>query len=480
MNEDTRQVTTPEELHADLREERREREALAVAEQAEELAELVAEAEARADVVTEEARMWGGVSTDQQKINELLNRAVVDVIVREELEKKLRSGRKLRIKLGIDPTGPHLHVGRTVPLFKLRQFQEIGHQIVLIIGDFTARVGDASDKDSMRPMLTDEQIEANMATYKEQIGRILDLSKVEFRYNSQWLAPLTFSDVIRLAARFTVAQMIQRENFSERWQQGKPIGLHELLYPVMQGFDSVAIEADVEIGGTDQLFNLLAGRTLQEDAGQPPQDIMTLKMIPGTDGRKMSTTWGNAIYIEDDPNDQFGRVMAMNDDVIVLWMEACTGMPWEEVQHIAQGLENGTIHPMDAKKRLAWEIVKTYHGEEAANRAREDFERQFQQRTLPTQVPVVPLDRALAHRANERGEIGILDLLVNTGLAPSRKHATRLVEQRAVRLLKPAPGQTEVNIEGGELVTDREQWVRPEPGWIIKVGRSFVKLEGRG
>jgi tyrosyl-tRNA synthetase len=473
-----RQVTTPEQLHAELREERRETEALAVAEQAEELVEIAAEAEARADVVTEEAQMWGGVDTDENKIYELLNRAVVDVIVREELHKKLRSGRKLRVKLGIDPTGPHLHMGRTVPLFKLRQFQDMGHQIVLIIGDFTARVGDASDKDSMRPMLTDEQIERNMATYKQQIGKILDLSKVEFRFNSQWLAPLTFADVIRLASRFTVAQMIQRENFSDRWEQGKPIGLHELLYPIMQGFDSVAIEADVEIGGTDQLFNLLAGRTLQEDAGQPPQDIMTLKMIPGTDGRKMSTTWGNAIYIEDDPDDQFGKVMSMNDDVIVLWMEACTRMPWDEVKHIAQALERGSVHPMDAKKRLAWEIVKTYHGEDAANRAREDFERQFQKRTLPTQIPVVPIEKALAQKADERGEIGILDLLVNTGLAPSRKHATRLVEQRAVRLLRPTEGDAEVNVESGQLITDREQRVRPEPGLIIKVGRSFVRIEG--
>src|SRR5207253_7490502 len=224
------------------------------------------------------------------------------------------------VKLGIDPTGPLLHLGHSVQLLKLRQLQDLGHQVVLIIGDFTALVGDASDKDAQRPMLSREQIETNMATYKEQIGKILDLDKVEFAYNSQWLASLNFNDVIRLASKFTVAQMIQRENFSERWEQGKPIGLHELLYPLMQGFDSVAIEADAELGGTDQLFNLMAGRALQEDIGQQPQSVMTMNMIPGTDGRKMSTTWATAIYILDEPRDQFGKRMSMHDDVIMFYL----------------------------------------------------------------------------------------------------------------------------------------------------------------
>src|SRR5689334_7978622 len=280
-------------------------------EAAEELSDLEAEAQARADMKLEEAERWEGINTNDAVVQEILTRGVVDAIVREDLEKSLRSGRKLRVKLGIDPTGPLLHIGRTVPLFKLRQLQDLGHQVVLIIGDLTAVVGDASDKDAQRPMLSRDQIERNMATYKEQIGKILDLDKVQFRYNSQWLQPLTLADVIRLASKFTVAQMIQRENFSDRWEQGKPIGLHELLYPLMQGFDSVAIEADVELRGTDQLFNLLAGRALQEDFGQQPQSVVTMNMIPGTDGRKMSTTWGNAIYILDEPRDQFGKIMSM-------------------------------------------------------------------------------------------------------------------------------------------------------------------------
>lgn len=461
--QDNRQVQTPEELHAELREMRAETIAEASAEEAVEDQDIAIEAEVRAGVRVEEAERWHGVNTADNAIDEVLTRAVVDVVVRDEFIKKMKSGRQLRIKLGIDPTGPRLHIGRTVPLFKLRQFQDMGHQIVLIIGDFTAIVGDASDKDAQRVMLSREQIEANMKTYVEQIGRILDLGKVEFRYNSEWLAPLNFNDVIRLASKFTVAQMIQRENFSDRWDAGKPIGLHELLYPLMQGFDSVAIEADVEIGGTDQLFNLMAGRALQEDFGQAPQTVMTLNMIEGTDGRKMSTSWGNAIYILDDPKDQFGRIMSMADHVIPTYMESITLMPMDEVKRIEAGLENGSIHPMDAKKQLAWEIVNLYHGPEAADSARHEFEQVFQQRSLPSQIPTVTIERALGTKAGEGGEIGILDLLINTGMAPSRKQAQRLVDQKGVRVDE-------------QLVEDRDERIKPRPGMIIKVGRSYVQI----
>src|SRR6478735_4314379 len=247
--EETTKLPMPEERHREMSETRKEVAAEANAALQEASEEIATEAEVRAGVKVEEAERWDGVNTDDEAIHNVLTRAVVEIIVREELEKKLKSGRKLRVKLGIDPTGPQLHLGRSVTLHKMRQYQDLGHQVVLIIGDFTALVGDASDKDSSRPMLSREQIETNMATYKEQMGKILDLDKVEFRYNSEWLAPLNFNDVIKLASKFTVAQMIQRENFSDRWEAGKPIGLHELLYPLMQGYDSVAIEADVEIGG---------------------------------------------------------------------------------------------------------------------------------------------------------------------------------------------------------------------------------------
>jgi tyrosyl-tRNA synthetase len=430
---------------------------------AETTAEIAADAQARAHVVVEEAEMWGGVDTSDEKIHEVMTRAMAEIIVREDFEKQLRSGRKLRVKLGIDPTGPLLHIGRSVPLFKLRQLQEMGHQIVLIIGDFTSLVGDASDKDERRPMLSRDQIEKNMETYKEQIGRVLDLDKVEFRYNSEWLAALDFNGVINLASRFTVAQMIQRENFSDRWDAGKPIGLHEILYPLMQGFDSVAVKADVELGGTDQLFNLMAGRAIQESFGQIPQSVICVNMIAGIDGRKMSTSWGNTINMLDEPKDQFGKIMSMGDDVIPIYLESCTRVPMAEVERVRKGLKDGSIHPMDAKKDLAWEIVRIYHGIEAANQARADFEHQFQNREMPVEVPVVPLDRALGDKADENGEIGILDLLINTGLAPNRKRAQRLVEQGGVRVDE-------------ERVTDREHRVKPVEGMVIKVGRSYVRI----
>ena len=463
--DNTRNVTTPEEMHSELRSSRKEVEALAEADMQEATAEIAQEASVRAGVQTEEAERWEGIDVSDERIHEVMTRAVAEIVPRDEFEKMLRSGRKLRVKLGIDPTGPRLHIGRTVPLFKLRQFQDMGHQIVLIIGDFTAIVGDPSDKDAQRVMLTPEQIESNMATYKEQIGKILDIDKVEFRYNAQWLAPLTFHDVVRLASKFTVAQMLQRENFSVRWEEGKPIGLHELLYPLMQGFDSVAIEADIELGGTDQLFNLMAGRALQPEFGQPPQGVICINMIAGTDGRKMSTTWGNAIYLLDEARDQFGKIMSMGDDVIAVYMESCTLLPIDEVKRVREGIEDGSVHPMDAKKQLAWEIVRMYHGEEEANTARADFERQFQNREMPSEIPLVPIEKALGGKAGANGEIGILDLLINTGLAPSRKHATRLVEQGGVRV-------------NDERVTNRDQMIKPEDGMIVKVGRSYVKLEG--
>ncbi|NBV43145.1 tyrosine--tRNA ligase, partial [bacterium] len=237
------------------------------------------------------------ISTDEQKIYELLTRGVEEVFVKEELEKKLKSGEQLRIKLGIDPTGPNIHIGRAVTLRKLREFQNLGHQVVLIIGDFTARIGDASDKDSKRPPLTKEQVRENFADYERQIGKVLDMSKVEVRMNSEWLSELGFEGVFQLAEKFSLQQMLRRRNFSDRIDQGNEIGLHEILYPLMQGYDSVAVRADVEVGGFDQLFNLQAGRILQKAYGQPEQSIMNLQMLEGTDGRKMSTSWGNPLPI---------------------------------------------------------------------------------------------------------------------------------------------------------------------------------------
>lgn len=300
-------------------------------------------------------------------VRELLSRGVTEIIGKEDLEKRLAAGEKLRIKLGIDPTSPDLHLGRAIPLLKLRDFQKLGHQIVFIVGDFTATIGDASDKDSERPMLTEEQVEHNKKTYFEQVGKIIDLEKTELRRNSEWLEALTNREIVRQASVFSLSDFISRENIKKRLDEGKRIGLHEVIYPLMQGYDSVAVEADVEIGGTDQRFNLLAGRTLQEEYGQKPQSIIMGPIINGLDGRKMSSSWGNTIKITAAPQEMYGLVMSMSDDLIEIYFELCTRVPMDEVKEIMSG------HPKVAKERLAKEIVTMYHGADAAEDAAKNF-----------------------------------------------------------------------------------------------------------
>ncbi len=393
---------------------------------------------------------------DEEIIQDILTRGTVDVIVREDIEKTLRSGRQLRVKFGIDPTSSKVHLGRAVPIRKMRQFQRLGHQIIIIIGDFTGMLGDASDKDATRVMLTREQVRANMATYIEQIKGILDAGGVEFRHNSEWLDALRFSEIIGLASQFTVAQMLQRENFAERWRDEKPIGLQEMLYPLLQGYDSVAIEADVELGGTDQLFNLLAGRTIQKAYGQKPQDILTNQLIPGLDGRKMSSSWGNTTNIVDDPTDMFGKLMSISDEQMPIYFEMTTDLPLSEVASIKEAIEKGELHPMEAKKRLAAEVVKLYHGQAAADEARAGFEKVFQQRALPEEIPAILL--------KDDAPRSILDLLIQTGLAPSRKQARQLVDGGGVSI-------------DGAKVTDIAAQITPMPGMVVKKGsRNFVKL----
>lgn len=393
---------------------------------------------------------------DEQIIHDILTRGTVDLIVRDDLEKALHSGRQLRVKFGIDPTSSKVHLGRAVPIRKMRQFQRLGHQIIIIIGDFTGMLGDASDKDAMRTMLTREQVRANMATYIDQIKGILDAGLVEFRHNSEWLDALRFSEIIALASQFTVAQMLQRENFAERWRDEKPIGLQEMLYPLLQGYDSVAIEADVELGGTDQLFNLLAGRTIQKAYGQQPQDILTNQLIPGLDGRKMSSSWGNTTNIVDDPTDMFGKLMSISDEQMPIYFEMTTDLLLSEVAAIKEAIERGELHPMEAKKRLAGEVVKLYHGHAAAEEARTGFEKVFQQRALPGEIPAILL--------KDNAPRSILDLLIQTGLAPSRKQARQLVDGGGVSV-------------DSAKVTDIAAQIIPMPGMVVKKGsRSFVKL----
>ena len=355
----------------------------------------------------------------EKQIEELLSRGVAEVIDREHLKSRLLSGEKLRVKFGIDPTSPNIHLGRSVSLLKLRDFQELGHAIVFIVGDFTGQIGDTSDKESERPMLSEEEVHANMATYAEQAGKILDMSRVEIHANSTWLSKLGFGEIGREADAFSVAEFIARDNIRRRLDAGKRVSLREMLYPLMQGHDSLEVSADVEIGGTDQRFNLLAGRRLQERLGKSPQDILTTDLIFGTDGRKMSSSWGNTINLMDMPNDMLGKVMSIPDELIESYFVHCTRVPMEEVESLLK-VEN----PRDAKLRLGREIVKIYHDEESAREAEAYFVSTFSKREAPQDIREVKLT----------SEMSLLDFLVQEGFATSRGDARRKIEQGGVEI----------------------------------------------
>ncbi len=391
------------------------------------------------------------VITDEIKIDELLTRGVEDILVKEELKKDLLSGRQLRIKLGIDPTGGKIHIGRAVPLRKLREFQKLGHQVVLIVGDFTAQIGDASDKNEKRPMLTKAQIDENLKDYKSQISKILDISKTEFVYNNDWLSKLTFSDVATLSECFSVQQMLARRNFKDRYENGVEISLREFLYPIMQGYDSVAVKADVEIGGFDQLFNLKAGRIMQEHFGMPKQHVLTFSMLEGTDGRKMSTSWGNIISIVDPPFDMFGKVMALHDTLIIKYFLLCTDVSLEDIQKIEQRLTSGE-NPKDIKMELASTLVTMYHTEKDATLAKNEWVETFSKGGVPENIPEI-----LATKDEQLG-----DILVKNQIVASKTDWKRLVEDGAV-------GEVE-----GDLITDTKTLVS---NTILRIGKKrFAKI----
>jgi len=392
---------------------------------------------------------------DQQKIKEILNRGVDEIIDKNNLERKLKSGKQLRIKHGIDPTGPKIHIGRAMQFWKLKDFQDLGHKIVLIIGDFTAQIGDASDKQAMRKVLTENEIKENMKDYANQIGKILDMKKVEVRYNSEWFKKMKVRDFVSLQMIFSAQQIIQRRNFKERWDDGKTIGFHELDYPIFQGYDSVMVKADIETGGTDQLFNLQAGREIQKHFNQTPQDIMTLKMINGIDGRKMSTSWGNIITIIDEASEMFGKVMSMSDDLISEYLEVATRLPFEEIEKI-KNLQN----PRDQKSILAKEIVKMYHGEKEAIIAEEEFNKVFRNKETPTDIPFFETSKNI---------YSILELLFEAKLSSSKNEAKRLVEGGGVKI---------INGDKEEKIIDWKKEINLKNGMIIKVGsRKFIKIK---
>ncbi len=389
----------------------------------------------------------------------LLTRGVAEVIVREELLEKLRSGRTLRLKLGFDPSKPDLHVGHAVVLRKLRQFQDLGHQVVLIVGDWTAQIGDPSGRDTSRQMLTPEEVQANARTYIEQFSLIVDPQRTEVRRQSEWFGHFTLADVFRLTSRFTLAQMMQHETFRKRYEEGRHLSLMELMYPLLQAYDSVAIQADVEFGGTDQKFNILAGRELQQSLGFPPQDVFLCPLLIGTDGRKMSKSFGNTIDLTTPPVEMYGRVMRIDDAVMMDYYELLTDLPDEELAAVRQALASGEAHPMELKKRLARILVTWLHGDEAAGRAEAEFERVFQQRQAPEGVPSFLLDREMPLAA-------ILSTLAN--VAPSTSEARRLIRQGAVEL-------------EGQRITDPYVKVGPTDlppqGALIRVGkRRFIRL----
>ncbi|HEY5220893.1 MAG TPA: tyrosine--tRNA ligase [Candidatus Paceibacterota bacterium] len=381
---------------------------------------------------------------DKEKIEALLSRNVEEAIDEKHLRAALLSGKKLRVKLGIDPTGAKIHIGRAVLLWKLREFQDLGHTAVLIVGDFTAQVGDPSDKLEKRPFLTSAQIKKNLKDYLAQIGKIVDLKKAEVRYNSEWLAKLGFQEISELAEMFTIQQMVERRNFKDRWDAHKEISMRELFYPLMQGYDSVAVKADVELGGTDQLFNLLAGRKIQERYKQKPQDIMTGKMLLGTDGRKMSTSWGNVINIVDAPNDQFGKVMSVRDDQIANYFHLATNVSEKEIKKYVDGIKGGD-NPKKVKEILAFEVVKRYHGEKKARAAAESFAKTFSRREIPDAIPTLKITN---------GTILPVDIIVASGVFKSRSEARRLVEQGGFDVdNRPCRDlQSPLMLKGGEVI----------------------------
>jgi tyrosyl-tRNA synthetase len=413
-----------------------------------------------------------------QDIDYVLRRGVAEVIVREEMVALLRSGRKLRLKEGFDPSFPDIHLGHMVTLRKLRQFQELGHQVVLIVGDWTGRIGDPSGVSVTRPMLSGEEVEANAKTYMEQFFKVVDKARTEVRWQSEWFGKFDLADVIKLTSRFTVAQLLAREDFSNRYREGRPIAVTELLYPLLQAYDSVAIKADVEFGGTDQKFNLLVGRELQSTVGQPPQQVFLSPLLVGTDGsQKMSKSLGNYIGVSEAPPEMYGKVMSITDDLIMDYFELLTDVSDEELDGFRQQLDNKTVNPMVLKKRLAREIVTQLYDPEAAGEAEEHFSRVFQKREVPEEIPefrfsFLEVAAPLTESVEEASKSGmkfdrpddwdVSRMLVATRLVKSRSEANRLITQGAV------------SVDGNRISSN----VAPvKSGSMIKVGkRRFAKV----
>ncbi len=402
------------------------------------------------------------MSVPEDHLDEILTRGVAEIIEKDALRRRLSSGKELRLKQGFDPSRPQLHLGNAVGLRKLGKLQALGHQVVLVVGDWTAQIGDPSERDETRPRLSSAEVRENAQTYLEQFGRIVDLERTEVRWQSEWYGDFDLEAVFDLAGRFTLAQMLAHETFRLRYEQGQPVSLLELLYPLLQAYDSVAIHADVEFGGTDQKFNNLMGRALQSSLGTEPQEVFLVPLIPGTDGRKMGKSMLNTIDILSPPEDMYGKIMSVADEVMPDYYETLTDVPVEELQTIQAEIASGALNPRDAKMRLAREIVSQFHGPDGASRAEAEFVRVFAEGEWPSDAPVHVL------KAGRTYPLG--DLLVEAGLAPSKSEWRRLVEQGGVRL-------------GGEMIDDPTYTVKLERGAVLKVRvgkRRFLALKGAG
>jgi tyrosyl-tRNA synthetase len=397
-----------------------------------------------------------------QRQLDILRRGAAEIVPEDELKKKLETsiaaGTPLKVKLGLDPSAPDVHVGHTVVLQKMRQFQDLGHRIQLIIGDFTGKIGDPTGKSETRQQLTEAEIKENAQTYFEQFGKVIDMEKADVYYNSEWLAPLHFAEVIDLAAKTTVARMLERDDFEKRYRSGQAISVHEFFYPLMQGYDSVALESDIELGGTDQKFNLLMGRQLQEEYGKDKQVALMLPLLEGLDGnRKMSKSLGNYIGIDEEPNEIFGKSMSIPDDLMMKYFVLATDLPLDEIEEMKKGLENDSLHPRDAKFKLARTFVRMYYSEKVAEEAQKHFQTVFQKRSLPTDIPEV--------RWSGDDHIWVVELLVESGFFNSNGEARRMIQNGGVKVNE-------------EKVSDPKSQVHVEDGMIVQVGkRKFAKIK---
>ena len=390
----------------------------------------------------------------------LISHGVADLLPEDEFKKKLEksvaTNTPLIVKLGLDPTAPDIHLGHTVVLRKLKLFQDFGHRVIILIGDFTARIGDPTGKSVTRPPLTEEQVVTNAKTYQEQIFKVLDPEKTEVRFNSEWLSKLDFADVLKLASKYTVARMLERDDFHKRYTEGRPISIHEFMYPLMQGYDSIALKADVEFGGTDQTFNLLMGRHLQGEEGMPEQTIITMPILEGLDGvQKMSKSLGNYIGISEAPSEMYGKAMSIPDELMMRYFMLVTDMSIEEQKQLGKDLESGVAHPRDVKMKLAHTIVRLYHGEEAANFGQEEFVRVFQKHAMPTDIPEYKV-------AFTEEPVFVPQLLSDAGLTASNGEARRSIKAGAFK------------IDGEKC---NEEHIVLKDGMVLQVGkRKFIKI----